>query len=492
MDNSSILLSGVSSFWTEFFEDKEIIKALLEGAVQDSSFSYKRILGSLVNTSMENCPIRLNKPMEPIEVSINNLIEINSKWYSKQRHDLASLDIIYSNVNSPETILERGVDFDFLVPEDSNIPTDTYIDKTHSYIAFYANPFNWLGKNMSISGARTSEKFIHDNYFIKILDDMSGFTVSSGDIVTITVEGVAYTSEVLLFISSADDPLEIGVYLVAERPVLQAGKGILTLANNDEYSVEVSGENYPVSVLHLWAVNAKVDPLVLYNNYGFHFTEKVQYSSEEYKSLLLALHRLKVDGPSIDCLLSVLSLMVGLPVFKDEDEQVLNYFMDGNGTNVVTNLRTFIIPQPYSLRSEVQDSSVEQFGSINTGRVITSFKRYEHMTDAFTVKDDQSNPNWWGGRTIPEEVAPNWDANRRVIVSFSAANTISTNKDSRIGDYNFLIGDATRYAVSYSAANDFYSNHFIGITGAGVLSLTAEQKTILKNSVPAHCVLHIY
>jgi len=170
-------------------------------------------------------------------------------------------------------------------------------------------------------------------------------------------------------------------------------------------TVEVDGVTY--KQLAFWIPDAQVDRFNLYLTYGY-LLNRFEPSSEAYRSLLQGITRYFVLGPTFQHLLSALSVIVGLPVIRDDDEilQEVDSVSIPGYRIVKTDKQEYRFDALVPLRTDILDE---------TNWKILTFKAFEHLTEAFAVKDAVSDPTWFFDTTIPAAIMPDETRARRAL-----------------------------------------------------------------------------
>lgn len=154
----------------------------------------------------------------------------------------------------------------------------------------------------------------------------------------------------------------------------------------------------------LYGYNTKVETHTLRDRYGV-LVNRERNSSEEYKRLLRGIMQYYWVGPSIFALRSAMSTMLGFPVIETADEILLRVDETATQDIVVTTRSSYIFPLGY-VRDDLKDAT-------NWSRY--RFARLENLVKIFSVEDDYTNPTWFYGLSLPQEVWPEQSAARRRI-----------------------------------------------------------------------------
>ena len=126
----------------------------------------------------------------------------------------------------------------------------------------------------------------------------------------------------------------------------------------------------------LWIHMAEYDDDALYQNFGTLFDIRMT-TSQAYKDILSALMNISVEGPTIQALRFALSALLATPVVLDKEETVQDIYDDERQQYVVTDKHVYKVPIGQYLRDEVYVDNV-----IYCGETITdSFKVVDTVID---------------------------------------------------------------------------------------------------------------
>jgi len=103
-----------------------------------------------------------------------------------------------------------------------------------------------------------------------------------------------------------------------------AALGALVWSHESRAAAVVTDVIEPVTELGVWAPDALVDKYHLYYTYGY-LINRVQVSSESYRSLIRGVFQLYMLGPTLERFESAVNTVAGLPVIRDDDEIFLDY-----------------------------------------------------------------------------------------------------------------------------------------------------------------------
>ena len=164
----------------------------------------------------------------------------------------------------------------------------------------------------------------------------------------------------------------------------------------------------------LWLGDVLFDNTLLYERYGYRFTDK-QESSEAYKLLLRGLVFYYIKGPDIKGITSVLNLVAGIPVALEDGEVVTSATV---GTGVITtNLHTYEVPSTATPLVSVGDT----------------LQAFDALVDVFVVEDYVKSPTWFDRTTVPNTLMP--------VVSLAQRQLQKTVVIPKIGAPGFVVGN---------------------------------------------------
>ena len=152
----------------------------------------------------------------------------------------------------------------------------------------------------------------------------------------------AFTEDMVgavLRVTGTDDPLSEGPFridAVTSPTVVEVTRlggtsvfpdpfnGSLVWALESRAAAVVTDVVEPVTELGVWAPDALVDRYHLYYTYGY-LINRVQVSSESYRSLIRGVFQLFMLGPTLERFESAVNVVAGLPVVRDDGEIFIEY-----------------------------------------------------------------------------------------------------------------------------------------------------------------------
>lgn len=137
--------------------------------------------------------------------------------------------------------------------------------------------------------------------------------------------------------------------------------------------------------LAFWMSDVLFDNTLLYDRYGYRFTEP-RPASEDYKLFLRGIIFYYTNGPDIDSITSALNLVAGIPVVLNNGEIVT----DIQPSLIITDQNEYEIPP-------------EANAIVSIGDTVNAF---QYLTDAFLVEDYIENPSWFNNLSVPNSLMP--------------------------------------------------------------------------------------
>lgn len=414
-NDADTLLHGLSAFWHRFFKDIGDIQAAYEGTEIVLGQVYLNLLSDVLNTSVVEAPLFRKEYYKLITAREDQLVfEENNPTYvppvpteflgslSKDRYVLSgstyynSIPLLQNLVYKPTATLEEHQDYDVDVanikfrvdPTDPSL--DGYATRTVTISTggkFYAGSVtDWV-----VAGVKKGDTL----YYSETIDLATPAPLTQTSPAFITwLENlnkarkgtVIHVSPTRLTLSSGTTiptfPAGAAPSGFSWKVLRQRGDGFY----NTSLPSSVSGaapfsdgqldytKTLNVKEVSLWAVDAKVDDLILYKNYGSFFTNQ-QVSTEAYRSLIRGLMQLYMLGPAMARLESALNLTAGFPTVNSDGETLLSY---SNGIVASGTLGNVLINNVFQAESPTFDAgsvgafikifdadNIENFGTFN-------------------------------------------------------------------------------------------------------------------------------
>lgn len=181
-----------------------------------------------------------------------------------------------------------------------------------------------------------------------------------------------------------------------------------------------------VPTVRVFAYDVKEDLHTLSRRYGRAVGRTATQSSEAYKNLLLGVYQYYWSGPTVRALQAALEAMTGSPVILSEDELLLRVETRYGIQYVITSENEYPLPEG-GLRQDLADTA-------NWRSYV--FRRYENLTENFTIEDSGVSDGWFYGASIPQSIIPT--DTRRIAEPRISALTVGS--DWNIGDVGVRIG----------------------------------------------------
>lgn len=268
-------------------------------------------------------------------------------------------------------------------------------------------------------------------------------------------------------------------------------------------TVDVDAPQERIVEVAMWAPDIQVDRMSLASTYGY-LLDRVEPSSEAYRSTLRGLMQLYMLGPTCARLEAAVHVLAGLPVVRDENELLLSYERDvvasGSGLSLDGPTRTarlssgefpasvegFLVVQTgfnerrvFTVESKISPSELlltaEPFTESGVDweivgddvhAIVTDKNRYplpltlpfkerlttpsnfgvlrlrafSTFTEAVQVQDEVGTPGWWQDARIPAALWPGQGAARLQSSPAYVEHVVDPVDDAHIGDPGFCIG----------------------------------------------------
>jgi hypothetical protein len=362
-NNADTLLTGLSGFWHRFFRDIGDIQATYEGTEILLGQVYLNFLSDVLNTSIVETPLFRKEYYKLLTFREDQLVYKEHgdnvatppalSFYGNPGTDryvftsdtfFGSIPQLQDVIFSPRTSLTEGVDYKVAGAE-----IQFKVDPTDPVLAGYARRRVTIG----IGGQFTSASIADWSavgvekgdtlYYSEALEfhpagplaniDATWFSqyANARKVTVVHIDGnklsVSSDTPFPTFPEGAQ-PSGFSWRIVRQRDDLLYNQN-LPVAPNTPTTIFTDGQilytkTLEVNETSMWAVDAKVDDLAIYNTYGYFFTNK-QLSTEVYRSLIRGLMQLYILGPAMARLESALNLTASLPTIFLEGEILQSY-----------------------------------------------------------------------------------------------------------------------------------------------------------------------
>lgn len=364
-NDADTLLHGLSAFWLRFFKDIGDIQAAYEGTEVLMGQVYLNFLSDVLNTSVVEAPLFRKEYYKLITAREDQIVfEENNPTYvppvpveflgslNKDRYVLSggtyynSIPLLQNLLYKPTASLEENQDYDVDVkkikfktdPTDPSL--DGYATRTVTIATggkFYAGSVSdWAVADVKKGDVLYYSDTVDLSAPAPLTQTSPAFVAWLEYLETARKATIVHVSPTRLTVS-ADTPLP--TFPSGATPTGFSWK-ILRNRGDGFYNTSLpsavsatppftDGQIEYVTTLNvkevsMWAVDAKVDDLILYKNYGSFFTNE-EVSTEAYRSLIRGLMQLYMLGPAMARLESALNLTAGFPTVKEDNETLLAY-----------------------------------------------------------------------------------------------------------------------------------------------------------------------
>lgn len=460
--NAETLLTGLSDFWQRFFADRDVLNVLYAATEELLGQAYLDIVTEVLNQNLENTPIFNRKFWHLLTIREDEVgydpDDADYPYTVVLRDNLREFKFALNRVYSPTVTFEDDVDFvldDGVMKwktspfeQSDGVPTRTLTLEPTEYrrgtdgAVTSANPdtFTILGRRRRGADGLVSATDRFESATAKFTSADIGRVLVHTNAATFagaeeerTITSVIDANTVIATpaaSSTSAGPLTWEVRDVTHFSIVDVGREIeisdpadsdvthtYTIASVSDLSVTFTGDvdaslqdvaqlawrhisSEDVLQLAFWVPDAFFDRENLYYSFGY-LVNRYQPSSESYRALISGIFRYFMLGPSLQRIESALNVMVGVPVVREDGEVVTQIGTAPDGSDrVVTTARFYDVPSG-ALKS-----------SIDVGTVLDAF---DPLTDIFEVKDSVTDPLWYHGVTIPNEILPGPDTPRRAV-----------------------------------------------------------------------------
>jgi hypothetical protein len=302
------LYRSLGSFWTQIFQDKNVLKGYTAGMAEEAIQAYYELIGLLKRYSIK-------------EFSLFDL----TKW--------KPLTIKKSEFNKTAFIFEPdGAVFGYQPNSD----------------LFYANKLFRFGKPKETDGKNVFS--FTPPYSLGELSAISNRIISPS---LALIPGVdIYLKNNTIFFKTD----------LFNNPYIPRGK----VFNDDGHPatyIDSQGNKVEDEFIVMWMYNAKIDSQELYNHFGVLFDLSLP-TSESYKTLLKTLINLAVEGPTISALSTMFAALAGTPVIIEAQETVEEMYTDTFYKYVVTDKNIYRLPVAQELHRYIKPGNKVYGGQI--------------------------------------------------------------------------------------------------------------------------------
>lgn len=497
IENKSIFLLGLSSFWNRLFSDYDLLNAFYQGTEELLAQIYLDLMQSVLTPTIERTPVFNRENWKLVTIREDKLYRDNdfSGWVLNLS-DEVDFEFLHNRIMDPTVSLERGTEYIIETIAEENQQDATY------YLVLNDNPFVSGTNNGPIDGVALRNLYL-DVPTVQASNTDGVLGIDPGDPDTTASSFTSFSTDPLVEFSLID----IGRYIVVNDYPTEVSYKIDSII--DVNHVELVDENGDVPVFTLrtgvswrletrnvarelafWAPNTSIDAKTLRDNFGY-LVNRFEASSDNYKSLIKGIFQYFLLGPSLQRIESALNVITGIPVASADDELLILFEEDVEVgfDRITTNLDEYLIPANFE-RADIADTA-------NWG--VLTFDAFESFTTIFDIVDDVSDPGWWWNVVIPPELMPDQSSFRRLVSPelrpFIAGDTYV---ESQYGDLGIFYGadddgevvpggfarPPLRRNIAYQVLDKFLKYHTFGVfvDDAYVLPRTQED---LKNIIDA-------
>lgn len=292
--DSEFLYRSLGSFWTQLFQDKEVLKGYTLSQAQELTQRYTDLVETIRSYSVEDIPILHKEHWKPIQILKSKLnktpfvFEKNKAVFGKQ----SSEDIYYRDM-----IFKFG------------------IDKESSELVFQY----FVGPEFKKFGVIADRILAPKELFIYGTD-------------------VVLDNGTLIINRDVFDSTNIEKYDV----VGENGEPVTFIDNEGNTQQEQSAI--------LWIYNCELDQSNLYKNFGYLFNLKIK-NNEVYKEVLKATIKLFVSGPTINNIQTLCASILGIPVVRNREEIIEDVFSDSINKFLITDKEAYKLPLTATLKN---------------------------------------------------------------------------------------------------------------------------------------------
>lgn len=405
-NNADTLLNGLSAFWHRFFRDIGDLQTTYEGTEILLGQVYLNFLSDVLNTSLVETPLFRKEYYKLITLREDQLIFKEHgdnlptppvpEFYGNPGFDryVYTSDTFFGGIPqlqdvilSPKAALNEGVDYRVVGGE-----IQFQGDPTDPPLPGFANRQVTIG----IGGTFTSTSVLDwigagvekgdTLYYSESIDlgigtpTASQTNARSATVVQVTTGNIAVSSDTAFpTFPTGAAPSGFSWRVMRIRDDGQYNPSLPRSPSGPAPFTDgqiVYTKTLQVNEVSLWAVDAKVDDLSIYNTYGYFFTDP-QLSSETYRSLIRGLMQLYILGPAIARLESALNLTAGLPTIRTDGEVLESYdngILTSGTTGTLTAGNLFNVPTPLfnpsSVGSYIRITTSTHANNIGTFNII--------------------------------------------------------------------------------------------------------------------------
>lgn len=302
-----VLYKSLGSFWTQIFQDKEVIRGYTLGLAEELIQRYYELLEAVNAYSVKDIDVFHKEKWHPI-------IVYRSKFNTAPFVFKAN-DAVFGQQSVNDKYYQNVI-FQFGFPKTPSADV---------YLYSVGNQFKDFG-------------IIADRVF-----DPKSIYINGTDVVL--TDGVLYFNKNIF-----DDPNFPKLDVISENgePV------IFTDANGTEQQEQIA---------ILWAYRSYIDDSRLYYNFGYIFNLNLN-NDEFFKQILVGIINLHIDGPSISAIKNICLAFLGIKAVSNDTETVSEIFEDDYYKFVITDNDVYKFDKLYTIKSEVVPNAIFNKGFV--------------------------------------------------------------------------------------------------------------------------------
>lgn len=307
------LYRTLGSFWTQVFQDKEVLRGYTAGMADELIQSYYNLLEVLKQYAIKDIPTYHTDKWKPLVIK-------------------------KSEFNKSSFVFESGgATFGFQSNDDK----------------FYANRLFRFGFPKDTSGSKVYS--FSPDFKLGTFGAIANRIISPS---LLLIPGV----NVLL----DKNTLFFNVDLFNDEYVPRA-KIISELGTQVTYK-DIEGNTVDDEFIILWMYHAEIDNNDLYNSFGVLLDIKPT-AAQNYKKLLQAVMNLAVEGPTITAINSCMAAFVNTPVIIESVERVEDIFDQLGQKIIITDKHTYKLPADQELNNKLQIGDTVHAGDILSNNI---------------------------------------------------------------------------------------------------------------------------
>lgn len=295
--DGNFLYLSLGSFWTQIFQDKNVLKGYTMGMADEAIQAYYRLVETVRQYSVKDIALYRKEKWLPLV--------IKKSEYNKTPFYFSKTGAVFGTQPADDRFYGNQV-FRFGFPK-----------QTDGGSVFSFTPKEKLGKFATITNRIISPTLL----------------LIPGTDVLLQENTLYFNSDIF------NNP-----YIPKARVLAELGQPA-TYIDNEGY---VKEDEFVI----LWIHNAELDDDALFENFGLLLDIHLP-TSTGYKEILKALMNLAVEGPTITALKTAFAALVNTPVIIETVETVEDIYSDTNYKYVITDKQVYRLNKDQDLAKEV-------------------------------------------------------------------------------------------------------------------------------------------